>query len=318
MSNGRSGNLVKSFYLAREGTEPRVIDSNSIIEEKLESLRFSVPPVTFGNQDNEDGGYGAEPEFESGIDADTLNALVGDVQDGMEYTEEFDEEGNPVSNVIKAVQPEENFTEGITAAEPVYQGPSQEEIMAMANEQIEAMKAEAAAEIEKEKAIAREEGRSEGYNEGKAMAQAEMAKAASQIEQERVALHAQFEELMDDLEPRFVHTLTSIYEKIFEVDLSGHKELIMNLLHNAMTHIEGSKNYMVHVSHEDYPYTVEHKDELRTESMSADSSIDIIEDVTLKSGECMIETDGGIFDCSLGTELSNLRKKLELLSYVPE
>ncbi len=316
MSSVRSGNLVKAFYLRREGVEPRVIDSNSIIEEKLGDLKYSSPVYSYNESDELSEDYGSEPVFEDGLDADTLNALVGDPSD-IEYEGEYDEEGNPVSNVIKAV-PSYDEPAPEQFGEPEYSDLNRDDMLAEANAEIEAMRAQAADEIEKEKALAREEGRAEGYNEGKAMAQAEMVEAAAQIEQERNALQQQYEEMVDDLEPKFVHTLTSIYEKIFEVDLSGQKELIINLLHNAMLHVEGSKNYLIHVSHEDYEYVVENRDNLKTESMAADAVIDIIEDVTMKAGDCMIETDGGIFDCSLGTELALLRKKLELLSYSPD
>lgn len=316
MSSVRSGNLVKAFYLRRDGVEPRVIDSNSIIEEKLGDLKYSSPVYSYNEADDLSEEYGSEPVFEDGLDADTLNALVGDPSD-IEYEGEYDEDGNPVSNVIKAVP---SYDEPVTeqVAEPEQFAVNRDDMMAEVNAEIEAMRAQAAEEIEKERALAREEGRAEGYNEGKAAAQAEMVEAAAQIEQEKNALRQQYEEMVDDLEPKFVHTLTSVYEKIFEVDLSGHKELIINLLHNAMLHVEGSKNYLIHVSHEDYEYVTEHKEDLKTESMASDAVIDIIEDVTMKAGDCMIETDGGIFDCSLGTELALLRKKLELLSYSPD
>lgn len=45
------------------------------------------------------------------------------------------------------------------------------------------------------------------------------------------------------------------------------------------------------------------------------STVEIIEDFTLSKNECMIETEGGIFDCGLGTELRELSAKLKLLSY---
>ena len=45
------------------------------------------------------------------------------------------------------------------------------------------------------------------------------------------------------------------------------------------------------------------------------STVEIVEDMTLGKGECMIETESGIFDCGLGTQLSELRQKLKLLSY---
>ena len=42
---------------------------------------------------------------------------------------------------------------------------------------------------------------------------------------------------------------------------------------------------------------------------------EIVEDATLQKNECLIETEGGIFDCSLDVELEALSKKLKLLSY---
>ncbi len=317
MSNGRSGNLVKSFYLSREGAEPRVIDSNSIIEEKLESLRYSMPEPVQNALDFTEDDYSGEPVFTDGLDADTLNALVGDSPEDAEYSGEYDEFGNPVSNVIKA-SANEPMEYREPEPVPVYQGPTQEEIEEMARPEIEAMKAEAAIEIERRKTVGYEEGKAQGYEEGRAQADAEIAEAREAIEAERANLAAQYEELLDDLEPRFVHTLTSIYEKVFSVDLSGQKELVIGLLRNAMSHIEASKNYMIHVSREDYAYVTENRALLQSESISEDATIDIIEDATLKENECMIETPGGIFDCSLGTELEMLRKKLELLSYTPE
>ena len=59
------------------------------------------------------------------------------------------------------------------------------------------------------------------------------------------------------------------------------------------------------------------KDAKRVEKISKGSWIDLAsnEDVTLKKNQCLIETDGGIFDCSLGVELKELKKQLLLLSY---
>ena len=51
--------------------------------------------------------------------------------------------------------------------------------------------------------------------------------------------------------------------------------------------------------------------------MPEDANIDIVEDITMKTGDCMIETPGGIYDCGLGTQLGTLKNKLELLSYTP-
>ena len=46
-----------------------------------------------------------------------------------------------------------------------------------------------------------------------------------------------------------------------------------------------------------------------------DSIVEVIEDISLSKNQCFIETDGGIFDCGLDTELTELSNKLKVLSY---
>ena len=72
---------------------------------------------------------------------------------------------------------------------------------------------------------------------------------------------------------------------------------------------------MIHVSKEDYRFVYDHKKELADASMSADAVIDVVEDLTMKSGDCFIETANGIFDCGVETQLTALKKKLMLLAY---
>jgi len=43
--------------------------------------------------------------------------------------------------------------------------------------------------------------------------------------------------------------------------------------------------------------------------------VEIVEDMTLKSNECFIDTGAGIFDCSLETQLEGLKRELRLLSF---
>ena len=49
-------------------------------------------------------------------------------------------------------------------------------------------------------------------------------------------------------------------------------------------------------------------------AVSKDTQIEITEDSALKRNECLIETDAGVFDCSLDVQLDNLIKDIRLLS----
>ena len=71
----------------------------------------------------------------------------------------------------------------------------------------------------------------------------------------------------------------------------------------------------MHISSDDYDEIMEHKDDLDAAISSPNTTMEIIEDPLLKENECMIESDSGVFDCSLGVELSEITRKLKLLSF---
>ena len=74
----------------------------------------------------------------------------------------------------------------------------------------------------------------------------------------------------------------------------------------------------MHVSKDDYAYVNMQKKALAEGAVGGTGVVEVIEDITLHKNECMIETDGGIFDCGIGTELDELTKRLKLLSFMKD
>ncbi len=282
-----SSNLLKSYHVSRDMEGARVINSNEIVEQKLERIRMVLPQVDLDE-------FQAVDFVEGSQLLDPLDAL----------TSEF-EEGGLSDNVIKA-QP---------AMEPVYEGPTPEELIAQANSEIEAMRAQAMEELQLEQQRVLQSAREEGYAAGRAQGMQECEALKADIERERAQLHAYYEQQIEALEPEFVDAITGIYEKVFEVGLDNQKEIVVTLLRNTMKKLDGCKNFLVHVSAADYSYVKEHKEELLSESTQEGTVIDIVEDSLLRESECTIETVNGIYDCGLGTQLEGLRKRLKLLSY---
>jgi flagellar assembly protein FliH len=121
--------------------------------------------------------------------------------------------------------------------------------------------------------------------------------------------------MLREAEPKFIDTLTGIYEHIFHVSLKNSRELIVYLIQNTMRNIEGGGTYVIHVSKEDFPFaSVQKKELVKGTNINLDS-VELLEDATLNKNECMIETGNGVFDCSLGTQLEALNEELRLLSY---
>ena len=55
------------------------------------------------------------------------------------------------------------------------------------------------------------------------------------------------------------------------------------------------------------------KEELQ-EKVGQDVMLDIVLDPLLDEKQCMIETDGGLFDCGMDTQMRNLAKDIKSLS----
>lgn len=295
----KGSNLVKSYRLAGTQAETRVIDSNSSIEEKLARIRSILPAEVFDIPETDN----SEHEFVDGLDALMLDNYDSEIDTA------FDEEGNPVSNVIKA---------GMSDNEaPVYSGPDPSELIAEAEAQIEEMRLAAEADIEAARTEAYNEGMQSGYNEGLARANDEVRAAWNELELAREQFNLECEQYINEIEPEMVRTLTAIYEKVIQINLSDQQDVIVKLLHNTLSQVESNRNYLIHISANDYAFVSENRDKLVTASMPEDVTIDIVEDFAMKAGDAMIETSSGIYDCGVGTQMETLRKKLEILSFTP-
>ena len=90
--------------------------------------------------------------------------------------------------------------------------------------------------------------------------------------------------------------------------------MIYYLIQSALKTIDASSGMMIHVSKDDYGFVSMQKRELLS-GISGAENVEIVEDGTLQPNEAFIETGGGIFDCSLETQLKGLKKMLCLLSY---
>nr|WP_300812790.1 FliH/SctL family protein [uncultured Acetatifactor sp.] len=191
-------------------------------------------------------------------------------------------------------------------------------LLAEARAEAEHIRREAMAEAEAEKVQVLSEARQQGYNEGLVKAQAhEGAMEQEYLERARI-LEESYQQQTDILEPRFVDIITGIYEHVFNVELSSYREMLSYLINTVLHNLEGSRSFIIHVSKEDYAYVSMQKKQMLAGIVSENTSVDVVEDLTLNKNDCMIETENGIFDCGLGTQLSELKRRLMLLAWSQE
>ena len=286
-------NLYKSHWVVISGEEKCVIDSNARLAQRIEEheilrkLRANAP-VGYG--DSEDG----EAEFVSGLGGEEIDALIAG--DGGE------------NGIIKA-----------GAQEDI---PDLEEIQAQAQEMIddarspiEDMQRAAQQEIEMQRRQALEDANRTGYDEGYRQGLSEVDDMKRALAEERRQMEAEYDQLVEQLEPVFIDTITEIYSHIFGIELADNRDILVHLIDSTLRQVESSKTFIVHVSREDYPFVNIRKQELAEGAVAGKGMVEIIEDIALGQGACLIETDGGIFDCGVDTQLQELTNKLRVLSF---
>ncbi len=286
-------NLLKSSFVNFRDGEKRIIDSNEIVAKRLGQSGFQSASDARADAASENGFHAAQ--FEE-MDAETAKALFGE-EDGAAY------------------------------GEAAYDGPSPEELIEAARAEIEEMKAAAAEEAETLKMQAAEEGRQAGYNdgfaEGHAKALQEVEKAEQRVKEQiqetealRERLRLEYEEKLQEMEPMVIDELTAIYDHVFAAGLKEKSEIIFHLLDTTLHRIDSGREFIVRVSRADYEHVSARREEL-TAGMP-DVRIDLVADVTMKQGEGMIETGGGLFDCSIDVELQELKHRILELAYQKE
>ncbi len=275
-------NLLKRNTVVNK--DERVIDYNGLIKEKIQLIIESKH-----NEIDADG-------FVNGLQADVVEELISD-------------------DTADALTQDAMSGEAQAAASLEDANAEAERIIEEARLQAEQIIAEA----DKNAAAAYKEAEQKGYYEGNSRAQEELNLKQAQLEAEhntrKEALEQEYSELKESIEPELIEVITDVFRKVTGVVSEDNQEIILHLINGVMHNADGNRDYVIKVSPDDYRFLIDNQGKIYC-AMSRGVNIDIVEDVTLKKNQCMIETDTGIFDCSLDIELDNLIKSIKLLSCV--
>lgn len=302
-----SSNLLKMGYANFQNNEMRVIDANERMARRIEGLAAEMEK--FGSSDIAEDGESTGDGFQAGLSAEQMEGLFADGES------ESDSEDAPRSNVIKA-NPTQGSASAAENAERLIADARQtaEELVEQARAEAEKLLADARAQAQAERENVIASAKEQGYRDGVIRAESEYSVKERELQEQRKAMEAEYDALLDSLEPQFIDAITDVYEHLFHVEFASYREILVYLIQAAVRKIEG-RDLLVHVSAEDYPYVNMEKKELIAALSSPGATLELVEDNTLRHNECMIETEGGIFDCGLGTQLAELKQKLKLLSH---
>lgn len=284
-----SNNLYKSSYVNRE-QQVRVIDSNELVARKLDNISNSVFSEDFVTD-------ASELHDVSAVDVASL--LKDDSKDGFVPVESSRKNYSNINTVRNS---------NINASE----------IVSKATKEAETILSNARNEAEEIKKKAYEEAYNSGYDEGISAAKNALVEKEIALNKEKEALHEEYKAKIEEIEPMLVDALSDIYEYVFNVDFSERKEIIYHLAKSTLCNMETGKNYLLRLSSEDFSFFSMQKRELVKGSGVPVENIELVEDKTLSHGNAFIETEGGIFDCSVSTHFENLKKTLQILGFTKD
>ncbi len=277
-------NIVKQYFTVVRSEDKRIIDTNDLAMKRIgEQLTES---------DAGDDG------FISGLKAEELVPVDEDI------CEEESEGGNAAQTAANTgYLVEQARKEAIT-------------ILEEARAEAARITEEARSLMEAEKNKVLTEAGENGYREGLIKAGEEAEALRREYREKEAELESFYRQQIEEMEPKLVDAITDIYQHIFDVELSNHKEILLNLLRSALKGA-GGRDFLIHVSREDYIYISENRTKL-LEVLPSRCELDVVEDQSLAVNECLIETEGGMIDCGLDTQMTELKQKLRLLARTKE
>ncbi len=288
--------------------EKVVIDSNNRSEEIIQKNIQK----NYGRKSSPDANgfsMGLDAQDVGELSPDVLARLMGDAGEGEGA------EGEPIgAGDISGETGFGGFTQGIKA---VNIDAMVQEALDNAKVQADEILENAEKEAENVKENARKNGYNDGFEEGRQAWDAREAEIRqgleAEYEQKKEELENEYALLRSKMEPELVSAMTDVFSKVFGVMASDRKDMIVSLVNSVLRNTELAKEFIIKVCEADYNFLIANKDMLAG-STSDEIHIDIVKDNELERNQCIIESDVGVFDCSLDIQMENLIKDLKLLS----
>jgi flagellar assembly protein FliH len=157
----------------------------------------------------------------------------------------------------------------------------------------------------------REEGLSEGFDEGK-------AEVDRLIERTRLILERAQDkraEILAETEQEIVNLVLLIARKVIKVISENQRNIIISNVIEALRKVKARGNVIIRVNMLDLKLTTEHKEDFIS-MLEGVKSIQVVEDSSVDSGGCIIETDFGEIDARIASQLAELENRILEISPV--
>ena len=184
-----------------------------------------------------------------------------------------------------------------------------EKIIAEANEKARQVLDEAKAEAEAGKKEAENSGREAGREEGFAEGKAESDRLIERMQTVLERAQSKRTDILEQTEQEIINLVLLIARKVVKVISENQRNVITSNVVQALRKVKGRGNILLRVNIADLKLTTEHTKDFIS-LVEGVKSIQVVEDSSVDSGGCIIETDFGEIDARIASQLAELEAKI--------
>ncbi|MDR3138407.1 MAG: flagellar assembly protein FliH [Treponema sp.] len=148
-------------------------------------------------------------------------------------------------------------------------------------------------------------GREAGYQEGK-------AEVDRLVERTRLVLERAQDkrgDILAETEQQIIDLVLLIARKVIKVISENQRNVVISNVVQALRKVKGRGNIIIRVNMADIKLTTEHTKNF-IQMVEGTNSIQVVEDSSVDSGGCIIETDFGEIDARISSQLAELETKI--------
>lgn len=177
--------------------------------------------------------------------------------------------------------------------------PSPEELVKLAREEARRISQEA-------RSVGFEQGLREGWEAGRAEAEAMVVEARSTVERTR----RETGELLKEAEPELLRFAMAVARKVVRQELSRSPEAVVEIVAEALGRVHGEEEVKVRVNPRDVRLLEDSRDRLAAHCRRSRRWA-LVEDDSIQQGGCVVETSSGNIDARVDRQLSRIERALQ-------
>lgn len=211
-----------------------------------------------------------------------------------------------VEEIIEETAVNDNYQE---AADSIIEDAKQMylKIIEEANSEAQSIISAADMEARNLKSEANENGYKEGYDSGYFEGRREAQSVIDEAAEIREFLDTRKEDFYCESEEQVLQLVLELAKKVIGTELTQNNEVILSLVNQALQKCAFKKKLILKISPQDSDFVLENKDRICM-MVEGISDIDIISDLSLSQGSCIIETPSGEINSSIDVQITEIEK----------